>query len=54
MNASEIITAITIHLLVPAAGMTVYLLLSRRLLAAGASLLFLNDYFASPDRCPCF
>jgi hypothetical protein len=41
MNASEIIMAITIHLLVPAAGMAVYLLLSRRLLAAGASLLFL-------------
>lgn len=45
MNASEIITAITIHLLVPAAGMAVYLLLSRRLLAAGASLLFLAQLF---------
>lgn len=45
MNASEIITAITLHLLVPAAGVAVYLLLCRRLLAAGASLLFLAQLF---------
>lgn len=41
MSASEIITAITIHLLVPAAGVVGYLLLCRRLLATGASFLFL-------------
>lgn len=45
MNASEIITAITIHLLVPATGVAGYLLLCRRLLANGASFLFLAQLF---------
>ena len=45
MTSSEIITAITIHLLVPAAGVAAYLMLCRRLLAAGASLMFLAQLF---------
>ncbi len=45
MTSSEIITAITIHLLVPAACVAAYLMLCRRLLAAGASRMFLAQLF---------
>jgi hypothetical protein len=36
MTPSEIIIAITLHLLVPAMGVVAYLILCRRLLANGA------------------
>jgi hypothetical protein len=45
MTSSEIITAITIHLLVPAAGVVAYLALCRRLVVAGASPMFLAQLF---------
>ncbi len=45
MALSEIIIAITIHLLVPAMGVVVYVKLCRRLLAEGASPIFLAQLF---------
>ena len=45
MTSSEINTAITIHLLVPAAGVVAYLALCRRLFVAGASPMFLAQLF---------
>lgn len=45
MTLSEIITAVTIHLLVPAAGLASYLVLHRRLTATGSSPVFLAQLF---------
>lgn len=45
MRLPEIITAISIHLLIPAVGLVAYLVLCRRLIAAGASALFLAQLF---------
>ena len=45
MTPPEILTAISIHLLIPAAGWVTYLILRHRLLAAGASTLFLAQLF---------
>ncbi|MBL9113739.1 MAG: hypothetical protein JNJ83_01945 [Verrucomicrobiaceae bacterium] len=45
MTSSEIITAISIHLLVPVAGVVAYLALCRRLFVAGASPMFLAQLF---------
>jgi hypothetical protein len=45
MTLSEIITSISIHLLVPAAGLVAYLILRQRLLATGASPIFLAQLF---------
>jgi hypothetical protein len=45
MTPSEIIIAITLHLLVPAMGVVAYLILCRRLLANGASPMFLAQLF---------
>ena len=45
MTPSEIIIAITLHLLVPAMGVMAYAIICRRLLAKGASPMFLAQLF---------
>jgi hypothetical protein len=45
MTLSEIIIAITLHLLIPAMGVVAYLILCRRLLAGRASPMFLAQLF---------
>lgn len=45
MNSSEALTAVSIHLLIPAAGLVAYLVLCRRLLAVRASRVFPAQIF---------